>query len=268
MPANGRHFIQFTKLSSYDLDLHNLDKIIRFFSEAHLEGNELKKEDLEKNPLTITLWGINGECFVYFNADMSSITDYPNNIKRIQITNSTKTREYRIQNGPSHFFQLTLDLTTVAVFDLLTRPSEETKNDSSLEVSGYNESWVSGVQGRTMTQLNQIKNWNYLIHKNHIYDFILFFLIFPTTLLILRNNQTWTDKVFGPSLPTQLIGTLFMFLIIGTAFRLIFNWKKWLFPINVLILQESKFRKLQKAIILFFIITFISVFISNKLNWI
>jgi len=103
--------------------------------------------------------------------------------------------------------------------------------NSSLDIFGQNETWVSGTYRKVVELLGNRKNKHGWLHRNNVWDLFLWLAIMPIIFRILFVLQ----KSITPHLPNisgVLKGAIYVyaFFLLLNAFRFIFSYARWVFP--------------------------------------
>lgn len=276
----GKNFKRESNLSSYKFTNSDLLRLLKILSEINKDANtetvkQLKQSDgtpfMDTDKLRTSIQGANGEYFVTFEAHTLNLVDLPKKISKISIDNFgyphllNNNSEQKIESFYLHnTFHLTLDFTTVDIFDFNSRPSEETLNQSQLIVEGATENWTKGAFSTIVDELSSYEVANKLLHKRNLYDIMLYFILYPILSIILLANdeklKQWTDNRSA-----GVVALIFIFGLIWVSYcyRILFNWARWLFPIHELTFQSNKLRFAQKSVFIFLILSILSAIVGN-----
>lgn len=170
--------------------------------------------------------GTNGDWVGGTSPDVLSDESLPETIARVQFDSALLFR-LQFGNAPMNSISVNLDFGRTSIFDSSPEPSQ---NQSIVQVSGNNQTWVNGVfeELRTFFGEKQIpRSW---LHAPRAYDAFLLVAGFPLAfILVFRIDQAIRSRL---SMPESLFFTFYIFLvlIILWAFRTCFNYARWVFP--------------------------------------
>lgn len=167
----------------------------------------------------------------FLSAESSSIfNELPDDVIHVKYDNVFLVKT-RFNRDPGLVFKIALDFTEPPLFDFNVSPSLPTKNNSSVQVYGDDATWVEGTFGMITKQLISRKTKRAWFHKASIYDYIVWFFILPFTFWNLYKLELRVQTYLHQISPAfTVFFYLFVFVLILTLFRILFNYFKWLFP--------------------------------------
>ena len=118
------------------------------------------------------------------------------------------------------------------MFDLSLLPSTSTPNESSIEVKGYNSTWVNGVFSELKSFVMNHSSSFSKCHSHSVYDILLFTLGFPLSLWACSRLSAAIESSFGDG-SVFLLAALYLYVFVGTlfVFRLLFHYLRWVCPL-------------------------------------
>jgi len=180
--------------------------------------------------VTIHIYGSRGEYIFTENPGIFDDPSLPDKIDRIILENSTRFR-VTVQKEPVNQFRITFDFTAPPTFDFNISPSVATPINSSIDIVGENETWVSGTYRKVWDLLDDRRNSHGWLHKNNIWDLFLWIIIMPAIFRIIYLIQKVLPTGFL-SMSGVLKGAFYIyaFFILLNLFRIIFSYARWVFP--------------------------------------
>jgi len=178
--------------------------------------------------LGVLVKGTMGE---YLTGDDISLFDdesFPKNIEEIVFDSSYIFRQMTGQE-PRNKIIIQFDFKKQKIFDFSNPASQQDPNTSSINVAGYNDTWVNGVYAQIMNFLKEIKlkrNW---LHKRIVYDFYLYLVFYPITFWCIYRVSEFMKGKIGTVLSIGIY--LYIFFFILFLLRLLFNYTRWIFPL-------------------------------------
>ncbi|MBT8379172.1 MAG: hypothetical protein KJN64_08070 [Ignavibacteria bacterium] len=193
------------------------------------EFQKMKGETFDLYKVTIIILGSKGERIVSHNENIFDVKNLPDEITQILFDNSLSYRN-KVQQNPQNMFRIIYDFTKPSIFDFRTKPSVNI-NNSSIDISGQNETWVNGVYEQLISSIKERKTKRSWLYANYIYEILMLTLIIPLSIL---NLHMLSDLLAIPTLnlPSIIeVGLyIYMFILFLWIFRGIFNYSRWLFP--------------------------------------
>ena len=153
---------------------------------------------------------------------------FPEQIKSLYV-NSELLYKSRFNYYPRNRFDLLLDFSKPKVLDFSFLPSDRPPNNSNFCVEGYDNTWVNGVYNEIDKFLDKRSSKLSGIHKNSIYDVIVWFLGIPMGFWICFKFSPSISGVFSSDF---LESALFVYVFFLTLFilRILFHYFRWLYP--------------------------------------
>lgn len=239
----------FEVLPSCTLDIVYFKKLYEILSRSAEEGANIEIARVKKMPgqsdevyeefknhakslylITIQILDSKGG---YIFTESPSIFDeakLPDSITRIIFDNSQRFKA-TLQREPVHRLRVIFDFTKSSIFDFITMPSCATPNNSNIDIVGETETWVHGTYKKVIESLKERGNKRGWLHVNNIYDIFLWFAVIPLNLrLLYKMNLQLQPKFIGMSSFLKVGIYLYFFLILLYAYRIIFNYARWVFP--------------------------------------
>jgi hypothetical protein len=179
---------------------------------------------------TITVTGTrNNEAVVGHGEGFLDSSIIPEKIATIYF--DTQTRFTALLNIPrTNWASVLLDFTSPSPLDWVALPSSPTPNNSIYTINAQNEAWASSLNARLDKFFTERKTgWNWL-HRQAIYDFLLF--VFALPLVLWAESRLGLLFIEPKQLPFALsIGIyVYVFFFFVNVFRMIFSYARWAFP--------------------------------------
>lgn len=237
-------------IKSINLDKKTLERIFRILTEEnkksqikeienfkntkksdHISDDDLKKEVEQSLKTIISIWGKDGEFESVYNVEGLESFNWPIKIKAIVIENYSNF-ELIYKFRPANAFFIKFDFSYIDILDLISSPTLKTPNDSRFDVLGVDKGWVHGVEG----QINDIlisheKPFYNLIHKENLYDFVLWFIFVPCFLLSISNFAREYPIIQNNFIaPLQPVCFIALIIVSFYLFRISFNIIRRVFP--------------------------------------
>ncbi|WP_320018763.1 hypothetical protein [Labilibaculum manganireducens] len=226
----------------------NKDDLLKFLqilqeranSACEIECNHIesfiKVEDLEKSKenlrscsaLKLTITGMDGEELFGSITEVFESLSFPEQIKSLYL-NSELIYKSNFNYIPRNRFDIFIDFRKPKVLDFSFAPSEKTPNDSTFCVEGFDSTWVNGVFSEIDKFFNKRSSSISGIHKNSIYDVIVWILGIPIGFWACYKLSINISQVFSDSF---LQNALFVYIFFLSLFilRILFHYFRWLYP--------------------------------------
>jgi lipid-A-disaccharide synthase-like uncharacterized protein len=234
---------------SSEFDLNYLKDLLALSIEIHKKAVEIEINSLQKKPeqtdedlnkikeycldvfkLKVSIWGENGEFLVSESSDIFESPNFPSSVKKIVFDNSFDFN-YFVKSNPKNHFKIILDFNRIEVFDFTINLSLPTENESSLSVIGEDEGWVESSFQKLKNSLGQHKKHREWLHRGTVYDWVLWFIIFPLSFWNLYKLDNYFAESFQKSsIVFQTAVFFYLFLIIVLLSRVLFSYCRWVFP--------------------------------------
>ena len=181
--------------------------------------------------LKVTVQGIDDQRVYGTISDVFNSPRFPAKVKSLYIDSELDLRN--LYNwSPRNRFELLLDFTKPALFNLSLSPSISTPNASNIIVAGLNSDWVSGVYRKVTDFIKERKTRRSFLHRHSVYDLLLFLVGIPFAFWMAYKLAGVIDSVFGKfSVFVQNGAYVFLFFLMLHVFRIIFHYARWIFPI-------------------------------------
>lgn len=240
---------QSMKVSSLTLDKDELHSFCRLLQERASAAGEIEIANYQKGDLTddqyklnvetlkegfkirVTIAGKNGENLWGAMEEVFSSPNFPEEVKSLYVDSESPLKashNYYVRNGLIVF----LDFSKPRILDFTFLPSQETPNESSLKVSGYNATWVNGVFAELKKFIDARSSSLSVVHVHSIYDVLLWFLGFPIGF--------WACYRFSPLIASSfasysafVINALYVYIFVASLFlfRFLFHYLRWVCPL-------------------------------------
>lgn len=178
--------------------------------------------------LSVHIFGSKGE---YLIGDEEAILDektFPHKIDRIIFDSSYYFKQTTNQE-PMNKVVVQFDFKKQKIFNFSNPITEPATNESSITVSGLDDTWVNGVYAKMSLFLKERKKNRDLLHKKHVYDIFLYFIFYPIEFWciyrVVNLLKVKVDIIFLIAL------CLYTFILLIYILRIIFNYIRWIFPL-------------------------------------
>jgi putative lipoic acid-binding regulatory protein len=207
--------------------------------------NKLKELLRVNGRLTIVIIGDNGEQILDTKIEALSQDDLPDKIASITFDSASglKGLDVILQNS----FKLNFDFTEPPSFHAYNPWNQRTPNNSTLEVSGPNTTWVSGVHETVQSFINERKKNRTWLHNQITFNVLNWLFAFPASLWVTYRVDNVFQSQFQ-NIHVTLRGAIYVYLVLVSllAFRVIMAGFRWIFP--VVELEGSRSIKMRAAI--------------------
>lgn len=208
--------------------------------------------------LTIAINGHDGEYTNFEPTELNSTT-LPSQISKITISNFSRY-EILTRSTPSTYFEVVIDFKAAKIFDLVSSPSRATENQSLITSFSINHIFCDGMDRQIESFFRQHKNLNSVVHRENIYDFILWFLYLPIVIiLMIKHEIPLSEGITSAHLIVQIITAVTSFALLIICFRLLFNAGRWLFPFQQITSNATTASKISKLLYSGIVITLVGV---------
>lgn len=199
----------------------------------------LKDEARRIGGLTVIIIGSNGEQIVDTRVEALSGVGLPDTITSITFDSASALKGFNVSIPNS--FRLNLDFTEPPGFHAYNPWDKPTPNNSNLNISGPNTTWVSGVHETVMSFFKERKKNRAWLHSQTTFNVLNWLFAFPSALWI-------TFRIDGllqtqlQNIHVTLKGALYVYIVLLSllAFRVIIAGFRWIFPVVELQGARSK----------------------------
>lgn len=235
MPSSIFDLEYFKKLYNKLVDISNdgaryeNDNYVHLPDQTQDEFDKMKKDTYDLYKVSIGILGSKGEQILSHNESIFELKNIPDEITQIIFDNSLTYRN-KVQQNPQNMFRIIYDFTKPSIFNFGTKPSVNI-NNSVIEISGQNETWVNGVYEQLNSSIEERKTKRSWLYSNNIYEIFMLTLVIPLSFM---NLQKLSDLFAIPSLNLPSIIEvgfyIYIFILFLWTFRIVFNYSRWLFP--------------------------------------
>lgn len=193
------------------------------------EFEQFKENVRSALKLVVRIQGRTGEWTAAMTVEALQDDSLPDTITGVVYDSAFLFRS-RFSSEPQDSFSVTLDFTRTGILDLTNLYAEPAQNQSAALVSGLNSTWVDGVFDELRRFFNERTTSRDWLYSRYTYEFLVLFLGFPISFAFVYRM----DRILRPTLvlPDALFVALYVYLVLVAllAFRLLFNYAKWIFP--------------------------------------
>jgi len=179
--------------------------------------------------LVVTVAGRRGDWVAASGDGVLSDEALPDSIVRI-IYDSAHQFRNQFKRDPDNSCVVVTDFSRTHILDLSNLALSPDPNESSVRVSGVDDTWVKAVCEDLKSFFDERRKPRGWLHHRFSYDVLLWLLGIPASFLVVYR----IDRLFNPSLalPISLASPLYvlLFVLALLIFRIIFNYSRWVFP--------------------------------------
>lgn len=259
-------FNQKKRIRSFSTDRDELRKILerlqeRSFAAAEIEEKYLRKleeqtdeqfeqakRDLSEGfRLFITVSGTDGTKLSGSIEDIFDSPNFPDDVKDLFFDTGIPLRS-RFNYYPRNKMILFLDFRRPAVLNFAILPSQETQNESNIEVSGADATWVNGVFQEFISLVSRHPSTIPWLHRHSVYDVMVWVLGFPLAFWVCSKTSHVIDfKLSAYSVFLRSAVYVYIFVFSLNLLRVAFHYARWIWPLTEYRSNRSKSMK-HKAI--------------------
>lgn len=198
------------------------------------EQFETERTQIRKNAfkVTVTISGNDGNNAYGETLNLFSSEILPAPVLSIYMTNTTAYVGVFKQNPPDSF-ALLLDFGKPPIFDWSNIVSSPTTNNSNLSISGLDLTFVRSVEASIINALQQERPLWKFIHAPFVYDMGLWFIAMPYAIYLLSSAINWISAKMPRLEEFKFALYIYAFVIFLSLYRFLFQYIKWVFPLNV-----------------------------------
>lgn len=193
------------------------------------EWEKLRNRAREATNLTAMVFGAGGQQLVTTEEDGLLDRNLPDHITSVVFDSANALRS-ALNVDALNRFQLRLDFTSPSNFSDYDPTSRPTLNDSRFEITGPEDTWVSGVHDLVMQFFNDRKSPRGWIHSPTVFMLVHWLIVMPAAIWVsYRAVELLPDSVAHVH-PAFTAGLYFYFFFLAfVAFRLLklFGRRMW-----------------------------------------
>ncbi|MHC4098631.1 MAG: hypothetical protein ACYSWZ_08355 [Planctomycetota bacterium] len=259
MKNQNVHISQKKRIRSFSVDRSDLRRLLEILQERAHAAAELEEKHLirldgqtgeeyeqtkrnikEGFELFITISGVDGRKLTGSIKEIFDSPNYPIDVNKVFFDTSTSLRA-RYDYFPRNQMILFLDFGRPEVFNFSILPSQETQNESNIEVIGRDATWVNGVFKEFISFVEERPSTVPWLHRHSIYDIMLFLFGFPLSFWICKKLSINIEGVFGSySIFLKSALYLYVFVIALNILRIAFHYARWIWPLTEYKSEKSK----------------------------
>ncbi|MBB3571513.1 hypothetical protein [Rhizobium sp. BK491] len=173
-------------------------------------------------------------------------------IKSFYISNITPYRN-NVGVEPEHMFQFFVDLRQPPLFDASRFVSSATDNETNLSIRGTRSGWRAGIEAAVNKRILRRRPVRTFFHGPFVYDLFQMIVGFPLAFYACWLSSNWISLHFARTGPV-LTGAVYIYIALAAiwAYRFLFSYTKWAFPmveISDQATRPAKHRKIWWAMI-------------------
>lgn len=198
--------------------------------------------------ISIELFDTKGGYLRFYKAEeILNEKSFPDDVSSIQFRNTSLFQAQR-EYVQSYQISVDLDFSKVSFGGMNANVSNETLNNSRINVIGINESWVEGASKKIEDFIKPRKNNRGWIHKRDVYAFIMWLIIIPIAFWnLVKIDNLIRDKLLKLSGIFTTFLYIYYFVIVIMLSNLLFKYARWLYPPVELKTNINDFQKVQRA---------------------
>jgi len=190
---------------------------------------QLKEWVASQLDLVVTVVGSRGDWVAASGDQVLSDETVPDTVARIVYDSAHQFRN-QFKREPDIGFVVVIDFSRTHILDLSNLALSPDPNESSVRVSGVDDTWVKAVcedLRAFFDERHKLRGW---LHHRLSYDLLLWLLGIPTSFSVVYRIDRWLN--LSVRLPNSLASPLYVLLFVFALliFRIIFNYAKWVFP--------------------------------------
>lgn len=278
---------QTKKISSFSTDKKGLKEFCEFLQERADAAAKIEVENYKRNDLTdeqytknieiikkgfelnVLITGNDNKILAGPFKEIFSSPNFPNQVNSF-LVDSEATLVADHSYRPSNGFRIFFDFTKPKIFDFTLLPSQNTPNESKIEVKGYDPTWANGLFSEIEQKIDSSTSNFSKVHKHSIYDIFLWILGMPLAFWIVYRLSNKVEYLFNNhSVFLKNALYVYLFMVILFVFRVLFHYLRWVCPLVEYRSKKNKIiihRGVLSAITLGLFIAFIYDLIKEIFN--
>lgn len=144
---------------------------------------------------------------------------------------------------PVNRFQLWFDFAQPPLMDATTIVSGPTENRSGVEINGDRPGWLAGIEKSVVDHIDKRHNVRGALHGSFVYDYGLMIFGAPLSLYLCWLSVPWVTANLSEAPILQAAAFLYVFLLGLWAYRVLFSYFRWAYPLAELAEQLSRPRR-------------------------
>ncbi|MBX5253347.1 hypothetical protein HJC03_23545 [Rhizobium sp. NLR4b] len=184
--------------------------------------------------LTVSVMGFDGETAYGETESIFDSKDLPFPIRTVFFTNTTAFRRHASDKEPRNRFSIWMSFDKPPLFDPSAVLSEPTANNSRIEIHADNVAFFRAIQTIVTRKILAKKKWDSFIHAKFAYDVGLWFVAFPYALYWVTIYCDYFLPSASPHSSFRVAFYIYGLVLSLAAYRALFGYLKWAFPVNVL----------------------------------
>jgi len=266
--ADNLYINQKKQIRSFSTDRDELRKLLevvqeRVYAAADIEERHLNrlegqtdeqyeqaKKDLRAGfRLFVTLSGTDGRELCGTIEDIFDSPNFPESVKDLFLDSTTALRT-RYNYCPRNKVVLLIDFERPGVIDFTMLPSQETINESKIEVSGNDVTWVNGVFQEAVDYISKHPAAATWLHRHTVYDIIVLLLGLPLSFWVCSKVSSSIETALsGHSVFLRAALYVYVFFISLSLLRVAFHYARWIWPLTEYRSSKNKSLKHKTAFV-------------------
>lgn len=227
------------------------------------EFENTKKDLIKLYEVSMTVRGAKGELFVSHDKSIFDEDNLPNTTTFISFDSAALFR-LALSREPLNSVKIEFDFSKPSIFDFLSGPSKATQNSSIIQVMGQHQTWVQGSYERILSTLDGYTTRRGWLHKQNVYDLLLWFIIVPLTFLNFHRLQLHFSDSLEKVPNIFLVGIyIYVFILVLYLFMIFFNYARWLYPYMELKTSLKNTAAIHRSIVFIVTLGIITNILSN-----
>jgi hypothetical protein len=249
--VDNLHINQKKQIRSFSTDRAQLRKLLQVLQERAYAASDIEEKHLHKIEgqtdeqfeqakkdlregfrLFITVSGTDGRKLTGSIEDIFDSPNFPEDVKDLFFSTDT-TLKARFNYYPRERMILFIDFSRPSVLNFTILPSQETRNESNIEVSGYDVTWVNGVFQEFVSYVSQHPSTVPWLHRHSVYDVLVWLIGLPLSFWACSKISDFIEvnlSTYSPFLRSALYVYIFLFSLV--LLRLAFHYARWIWPLT------------------------------------
>ncbi len=199
-------------------------------------ANKFLKDDAFR--ITVSIIGFDGQTTYGETDDIFDSKNLPIPIKTIFFTNSNSYKKHSNGTEPPNRFLACIHFDKPPLFDPNPLVSHPTQNYSQFTINAREIGYYRAVQRIADRRIGSNKKWYSFLHQKFAYDAGLWFFALAYSLYWITIANDYLFPSEGMHASFRVAAFIYGLGLSLIAYRALFSYVKWAFPVNVL--DENK----------------------------
>jgi len=237
-------------IRSFSIDKYELRNLLELLQERVYAAAEIEKQNFERQPdhtddqytqilsdlhkgfeLFITLSGMDGRVLTGNIQEIFDSPNFPDEVRDVFFDTSTPLKT-RYNYYPLNKMVLFLDFRRADVLNFTILPSQETQNESNIEIEGRDATWVNGVFQEFFDYVDRRPSTSPWLHRHSVYDMLLWLVGFPLSFWMCAKLSAHIESLFlQDSVFLKSALYFYVFIVALNVLRIAFHYARWIWPL-------------------------------------